>query len=251
MSPHTFPSPPRPPTPPPVKQVHALLARVAECVTYCASRDEVALAMAGNVFKRMYEQAANAGAAARLATQINVSVLARVGSACKKVSAFVADMLLYAGDDERKLHEEIVLSLLLAQVVAMTTLSPRLAKHLTTSRSPHAVAFSAWLVRRTMLDEPLVAALFTIEDSSSPDDATLASVSVTDDARAEADSSLRLPSSLVPVVTVMSKLTVADAERSLRREPSSSHVVSPILSVLAPSRLSATDAFTIASSAVP
>ena len=40
----------------------------------------------------------------------------------------------------------------------MTDLSPRLAKHLSANRSAHSIAFCAWLVRRTMLDEPLVAA---------------------------------------------------------------------------------------------
>jgi CCR4-NOT transcription complex subunit 1 len=138
-------------------ELHQLLARVGECVSYCVSRDEVALSMAGTVFKRMYEQAASGGAVGRLATQVNVSVLARIHASCRKVGQFVADLLLYA-DDDRKLHEEIVLSLLLAHVVAMTELSPRLAKHLASSRTPHSVAFCAWLVRRTMLDEPLVAA---------------------------------------------------------------------------------------------
>jgi len=139
-------------------ELHQLLARVGECLTYCVQRDEVALSMAGSVFKRMYEQAASSSSvAARLATQVNVSVLARIHAVCKKVGQFVADMLLYA-DDERNLHEEIVLSLILAQVVAMSDLSPRLAKHLAASRSAHSIAFCAWLVRRTILDEPLVAA---------------------------------------------------------------------------------------------
>ena len=97
-----------------------------------------------------------------------------------------------------------------------------------------------------MASEPLLAAVVAIVDSNAPDDATVAREVVIEEAISPADMS----SSLVPLVTVMSMLIIAPADRSLRREPSE-QVVPPISSVSTPSTLAATEAMMTASSAVP
>ena len=93
-------------------EMHSLLRQVGAIVSCCVPRDESALALAQKVFKRMFEQAS--GGAGRLHTQINVQLLMRIDAVCKKVARFVTDVLVYS-EDERKLNEDIVASLIHAQ----------------------------------------------------------------------------------------------------------------------------------------
>ena len=55
----------------------------------------------------MYEARGGAASAgARLHTQVDVQLIARIHSVCNKVARFVSDMVLYS-DDERKLNHEV------------------------------------------------------------------------------------------------------------------------------------------------
>ena len=136
-------------------ELHQLLRQVSTVALCSVSRDEVALAMAQKVFNRLYEQVAVAGALGRLYTQINVQLISRIHSVCKKVGRFVSDMLIYAEDD-RKLNQEIVLSLLHASILHMGELSAHLAKHMDGGRNGNCVQFCIWLVRCTLLEEQCV-----------------------------------------------------------------------------------------------
>ena len=115
--------------------VHVLLRQVSAIVSMSISRDETALAMVQKVFKRMYEARGGAASAgARLHTQVDVQLIARIHSVCNKVARFVSDMVLYS-DDERKLNGEIVGSLLQAGLLSMADFSAHLAKHIDGGRN--------------------------------------------------------------------------------------------------------------------
>ena len=138
--------------------VHALLRQVSAIVSMSISRDETALAMVQKVFKRMYEaRGGAASAAARLHTQVDVQLIARIHSVCNKVARFVSDMVLYS-DDERKLNREVIFALLGAQMLHMAEFGAHLAKQMDGGRNGAVVSFSMALIRHCLLDERTVIA---------------------------------------------------------------------------------------------
>ena len=106
----------------------------------------------------MYEARGGAASAgARLHTQVDVQLIARIHSVCNKVARFVSDMVLYS-DDERKLNREVIFALLGAQMLHMAEFGAHLAKQMDGGRNGAVVSFSMALIRHCLLDERTVIA---------------------------------------------------------------------------------------------
>ena len=133
--------------------LHALLRQVSSIIACSMAREETALAMVQKIFKRMYEPRASQ----RLATQVDVQLIARIHSVCNKVARFVSDMVLYS-DEERKLNREVVFALLGAQMLHMGEFGSHLAKEMNGGRNAAVVAFSMSLIDQCLLKERTVVA---------------------------------------------------------------------------------------------
>lgn len=130
-------------------ELHALIRQAGAIASCAQSRDETALAMVQQIYKRMYDQAGG-----RLQTQVNVHLILAVHKVSKKVSRFVSDLLLFS-EDERKLQGEVVGALLHAGLLSMSELSTHLAKHIDGGRNVAATNFSVRLVRTALLEEQI------------------------------------------------------------------------------------------------
>jgi len=131
-----------------------LLNKIPNLITNSINPNEVALAIAQKIFKRMYEKVEY-----DLQIDTHIAILEHLRDVCKKVVKELTNWIIYSEAD-RKFHRSITIGLISSRLLKATDFDVHLAKKMDGGRNKQAVDFAILVLQKCMVEpkEPTVTA---------------------------------------------------------------------------------------------
>jgi CCR4-NOT transcription complex subunit 1 len=130
------------------EELKTMVEGLTALVGHSVSPNEVALAFAQKVFKRLYEKADTPSL-----TSLYILILVHIRDVCKSVVKELTNWILYS-EDEKKFHKKITIRLLNAQLLKAADFDVHLAKRIDNGRNKAALDFAVYLIQKCLLRSP-------------------------------------------------------------------------------------------------
>lgn len=130
------------------------LDKIPTLITNSINPNEVALAIAQKIFKRMYEKIEY-----DLQIDTHIAILEHIRDVCKKIVKELTNWIIYS-DADRKFHRIITIGLINSRLLKATDFDVHLSKKMDSGRSKQAVDFAILVLQKCMVEpkEPTVTA---------------------------------------------------------------------------------------------
>lgn len=137
---------------PPDHEIHSLWIQIPSAVKRSVTADEAGMAVAQKVFKRLFEGESN------LYREVHVLILEGIRESCRRLSKELSSWLAFS-EERRKFHKECIVALIKpGSLLNITAYDEVLAKAMDSGRNTAALDFACFLIRRSVIDEPLATA---------------------------------------------------------------------------------------------
>jgi len=126
--------------------IRAIVDSVPGLIMQSASYNEVALALAQKVFKRLFEKTEPS-----LLIDVHITLLLRIQDLSKSVTKELTNWILYSEND-RKFHKRIIPSLINEHLIKISEFDAHLAKKMDGGRNKPAVEFAVHLITQCLVE---------------------------------------------------------------------------------------------------